>query len=123
MDRNFKFPPPSPTRDAPPVPSLPKSQSSKAESKTAASPKDNDSGYAEGGDEEGKVVEDGGQEEYGSPKGKGKGKEKEETPSSPPQSAVPMEAPPPDPVEKEKDRVATIDEADDDIGATVEVPL
>ncbi|KAL5507724.1 hypothetical protein ACEPAH_5342 [Sanghuangporus vaninii] len=124
MDRNFRFPPSSPTKEtAPPVPPLPNSASqsqSRAESKVTVSPSDNDSGYAEG-EEEGKSAEENSGEEHA--KAKGKGKEREETPSSPPSSAVPMEVPPPDPIEKEKDRNVHVDEADDDIGATVEVPL
>lgn len=107
MDRNFKFPPPSPpAEDVPPVPPIPSSVSQTQTKPLSAGSGDADSGYGE----EEQTVED-----------RGKGEGAKAGPLSP-VSAAPMEVPPPDPVEKEKERV-DLGEADDDIGATEEISL
>ncbi|KAH8118867.1 hypothetical protein DFH11DRAFT_1540965 [Phellopilus nigrolimitatus] len=98
MDRNFRFPPPSPS--PPPVPPLPDSAPGAGASGGAgpASPEHAHVQVLEAGTVDGESGTD--------------------SPTS-----APMEVPPPDPVEKEIPRERATASLDDDIGATEEISL
>jgi hypothetical protein len=104
MDRNFKFPPgglPKDSAPPPPVPPLPDSLSNAKPTDTIVESESDDED--EGDDEEEEDAKD---------------------IKSPQSSVAPIEVPPPDPIEKEKERVDPGEpEGDDDIGATEEISL
>lgn len=98
MDKNFKFPPPT-QEPVPPVPPLPDTHVNKS---------NDDDGTPSSGVEE---------------SAEGETPTTPEQEEEPPMSAAPMEVPPPDPVEKETERVGSLHDNDDDIGVTEEISL